>query len=255
MKTTVLADFSRFFLSAVFLLAAGAKLYMLNKPMESSFTNMILLFGHFWGLPLAIAVITAELAVGGLLLLKRFTRPAAAGATVLLMGFASYALYYRFGLHHRFGLDCGCFGGIIKSQLGVRTALRNLCLLVPAVLILTVSQKDPALRPPIRTRAQKEIQNLQTASDKRLAATGIGIMKYLILISASCLTLAAIASIATTHFSMAPAKTISSEHTPLISTLPIHKAANAVSVDQSEICANFARGGLIEPELRFSQYC
>jgi hypothetical protein len=56
-------------------------------------------------------------------------------AAVLLVGFASYALYYVYGLHGE-PLECGCFGGIIASQLGVKTALRNLALLVPAIIVL-----------------------------------------------------------------------------------------------------------------------
>jgi hypothetical protein len=32
-------------------------------------------------------------------------------------------------------LECGCFGGIIASQLGVKTALRNLALLMPALIV------------------------------------------------------------------------------------------------------------------------
>jgi hypothetical protein len=32
-------------------------------------------------------------------------------------------------------LECGCFGGIIASQLGVKTALRNLVLLVPVLVV------------------------------------------------------------------------------------------------------------------------
>ena len=55
-------------------------------------------------------------------------------AAVLLMGFAGYALYYVYGLHGE-PLECGCFGGIIASQLGVKTALRNLALLVPAIVV------------------------------------------------------------------------------------------------------------------------
>jgi hypothetical protein len=54
----------------------------------------------------------------------------------LLLGFAGYALYYRYGLGNAEGLECGCFGGIIGSQLGVTTALRNLALLIPAALII-----------------------------------------------------------------------------------------------------------------------
>jgi Methylamine utilisation protein MauE len=52
----------------------------------------------------------------------------------LLTGFAGYALYYVYVLHGE-PLECGCFGGIIASQLGVKTALRNLALLVPAVIV------------------------------------------------------------------------------------------------------------------------
>jgi hypothetical protein len=32
-------------------------------------------------------------------------------------------------------LECGCFGGILASQLGVSTALRNLVLLIPALIV------------------------------------------------------------------------------------------------------------------------
>jgi hypothetical protein len=66
--------------------------------------------------------------------LPRTTRVGAVLAAVLLMFFAGYALYYVYILHGE-ALECGCFGGIIASQLGVTTALRNLALLVPAVLV------------------------------------------------------------------------------------------------------------------------
>jgi len=33
-------------------------------------------------------------------------------------------------------LECGCFGNIIGSQLGVKTALRNLGLLIPVLIII-----------------------------------------------------------------------------------------------------------------------
>ena len=64
----------------------------------------------------------------------RTVRVGALCAAVLLVGFASYALYYVYGLHGE-PLECGCFGGIIASQLGVKTALRNLALLVPALVV------------------------------------------------------------------------------------------------------------------------
>ncbi|HWW77408.1 MAG TPA: hypothetical protein VNZ44_18545, partial [Pyrinomonadaceae bacterium] len=47
---------------------------------------------------------------------------------------AAYALYYVYVLHGE-PLECGCFGRLIASQLGVATALRNLALLVPCALV------------------------------------------------------------------------------------------------------------------------
>ena len=46
-------------------------------------------------------------------------------AALLLLGFSGFALYYVYVLHGD-PLECGCFGGIIGSQLGLSTALRNL---------------------------------------------------------------------------------------------------------------------------------
>jgi hypothetical protein len=56
-------------------------------------------------------------------------------SAALLVGFAGYALYYVY-VKHGEPLECGCFGGIIASQLGVKTALRNLALLIPAALVI-----------------------------------------------------------------------------------------------------------------------
>jgi len=53
---------------------------------------------------------------------------------LLLVGFSAFALYYVYVLHGE-PLECGCFGGIIASQLGVKTALRNLALLIPALVV------------------------------------------------------------------------------------------------------------------------
>jgi hypothetical protein len=55
-------------------------------------------------------------------------------AGVLLIGFSAFALYYVYVLHGE-PLECGCFGKIIGSQLGLTTALRNLALLVPTFLV------------------------------------------------------------------------------------------------------------------------
>src|SRR5205085_12686936 len=85
--------------------------------------------------PVAIIVIASELTAAALLIRPRTARAGAALAALLLAAFAAYALYYVYALHGE-PLECGCFGGIIASQLGVSTALRNLALLVPAALIL-----------------------------------------------------------------------------------------------------------------------
>jgi hypothetical protein len=52
----------------------------------------------------------------------------------LLIGFSAFALYYVYVLHGE-PLECGCFGRIIGSQLGLTTALRNLALLVPTLIV------------------------------------------------------------------------------------------------------------------------
>ena len=54
---------------------------------------------------------------------------------LMLVGFAGYALYYVYVLHGE-PLECGCFGKILASQLGVKTTFRNLALLIPALLVL-----------------------------------------------------------------------------------------------------------------------
>ena len=134
LKILVLA--SRFFLAALWLFAAGAKIYMGNDPVHSFFQNMKHLVAEQWALPLAIAVISAEIVAAALLLWPRTARAGAVWSALLLVGFAGYALFYRFGLGNAEGLECGCFGGIIGSQLGVTTALRNLLLLIPAALVI-----------------------------------------------------------------------------------------------------------------------
>jgi hypothetical protein len=131
-----LVQMSRFGIAALFIFAVGAKLYMLNNTQESFFKNMPYLVGERWALPVAIAIIVAELAAAALLIWPRTARIGGVWAAILLTGFAGYALYYRYGLNNAEGLECGCFGGIIGSQLGVTTALRNLALLIPAALVI-----------------------------------------------------------------------------------------------------------------------
>ena len=127
---------SRFGLAALFLFTAGAKLRILKtfagnvaELLSSAATNY-----ERWKWPATIAVIAAEVIAAGLLIVPRTVRLGAVVATLMLIGFSAFALYYVYILHGE-PLECGCFGGIIGSQLGLKTALRNLGLLVPALIV------------------------------------------------------------------------------------------------------------------------
>lgn len=126
----------RFGLAALFLFTAIAKLAIVNAFVKNM--GELLSSSGFdyqrWSWPATIVVIAAEIVTATLLLVPRTVRVGAICAGVLLVGFASYALYYVYALHGE-PLECGCFGGIIASQLGVKTALRNLALLVPVLLV------------------------------------------------------------------------------------------------------------------------
>ena len=131
-----LSRISRFFLAALFLFTAGAKLAVVKSFVENVgqlLSSSGLNYAR-WSWPVTIAVISIEVVVAILLLLPRTIRLGAVLGGLLLLGFACYALYYVYVLHGE-ALECGCFGGIIASQLGVTTALRNLALLIPVVLV------------------------------------------------------------------------------------------------------------------------
>ena len=126
----------RYGLAALFLFTALAKLAIINAFVKNM--GELLSSSGFnyqrWSWPATIVVIVAEITTALLLIFPRTVRIGALCAAVLLMGFASYALYYVYGSHGE-PLECGCFGGIIASQLGVKTALRNLALLIPAIVV------------------------------------------------------------------------------------------------------------------------
>lgn len=128
---------SRYGLAVLFLFTAVAKLAILKAFVKN--VGELLSASGFnyerWQWPATIVVIAAEIVTALLLIVPRTVRTGAVCAAVLLLGFAGYALYYVYGLHGE-PLECGCFGGIIASQLGVKTALRNLALLVPALIVL-----------------------------------------------------------------------------------------------------------------------
>ena len=126
----------RFGLAALFLFTAGAKLAILNTFVTNvaSLLSSASINYERWQWPATIAVIAAEIIAALLLLIPRTVRLGAIFAALLLVGFSAFALYYVYVLHGE-PLECGCFGGIIASQLGVKTALRNLGLLIPALLV------------------------------------------------------------------------------------------------------------------------
>jgi len=127
---------SRYGLAALFLFTAIAKLAIIHafvKNMGELLSSSGFDYGR-WSWPATIAVIVAEFITAILLIVPRTVRAGALCSAVLLIGFASYALYYVYALHGE-PLECGCFGGIIASQLGVKTALRNLALLIPVLAV------------------------------------------------------------------------------------------------------------------------
>lgn len=133
---TWLVRISRYGLALLFLLTAAAKLAIV-KAFVNNMSELLSASGfnyERWSWPATIVVILAEIVTALFLIVPRTVRLGALCAAALLIGFAVYALYYVYVLHGE-PLECGCFGGIIASQLGVTTALRNLALLVPALIV------------------------------------------------------------------------------------------------------------------------
>ena len=142
-----LARISRIGLAALFLFTAGAKLFIV-KAFAVNMSQLLAASGFddvTWMWPATIAVIVIEVIIAVLLLIPRTVRIGAICSAALLIGFAGFALYYVYALQGE-PLECGCFGGIIASQLGVQTALRNLLLLIPAILVFVgYRQPQPAV--------------------------------------------------------------------------------------------------------------
>ena len=132
----LLVQLCRFGLAGLFLFTAVAKL-IIAKAFATNVGELLSSsgFDHVrWMWPVTVAVIVLEIICALLLILPGTVRAGAMLGSVLLVGFAGYALYYVYVLHGE-PLECGCFGGIIASQLGIKTALRNLVLLIPAVIV------------------------------------------------------------------------------------------------------------------------
>ena len=131
-----LVHISRFALAALFLFTAGAKLWILTEfvgKVAELLSSMKFNYER-WQWPATIAVIVLEIIIAALLIVPRTVRLGAVAAGLLLMGFSGFALYYTYGLQGE-ALECGCFGNIIGSQLGVKTALRNLGFLIPVLIV------------------------------------------------------------------------------------------------------------------------
>lgn len=131
-----LVHFCRFGLAALFLLTAGAKIAIAKTfagNMAELLSSLKINYER-WQWPATVAVILVEIVIALLLLVPRTVRLGAVFAGLLLIGFSGFALYYVYVLHGE-ALECGCFGGIIASQLGVKTALRNLALLIPVLIV------------------------------------------------------------------------------------------------------------------------
>jgi len=159
-----LVQICRFGLAALFLFTAGAKLAILKifagnvaELLSSAAINY-----ERWRWPVTIGVIAAELIAALFLIVRRTVRLGALLAAVLLISFSAFALYYVYALHGE-PLECGCFGGIIGSQLGLKTALRNLALLIPAVIVFFGSGKKN--RPQKGTKGTEGI-SAQASSDR-----------------------------------------------------------------------------------------
>lgn len=132
----ILVHICRFGLAALFLFTAGAKLWILTEfvgKVAELLSSMKINYER-WQWPATIAVIVLEIVVAILLIVPRTVRLGAVAAGLLLIGFSAFALFYTYGLHGE-ALECGCFGKLIGSQLGVKTALRNLGLLIPALVV------------------------------------------------------------------------------------------------------------------------
>ena len=132
----LLVHICRFGLAVLFLFTAGAKLWILTEfvgKVAELLSSMKLNYER-WQWPVTIAVIAAELLAAILLIVPRTIRLGAVLSALLLIGFSAFALYYVYVLRGE-PLECGCFGNIIGSQLGIKTALRNLGLLIPAIIV------------------------------------------------------------------------------------------------------------------------
>src|SRR5947209_6914259 len=91
----------RFGLAALFLFAAGAKLWTVNEFVTkvASLLSSASINYERWQWPATIGVIGAEIVAAILLLIPQTARVGAIWSAVLLTGFSAFALYYVYILH------------------------------------------------------------------------------------------------------------------------------------------------------------
>src|SRR5258707_3087388 len=132
----LLGHIFRFRLAALVLFTAGAKLAILNTFVTNvaSLLSSAKINYERWQWPVTIAVIAAEIIAALLLLIPRTVRLGAILAALLVVRVSVLALYYVYVLHGE-PLECGCFGTIIGGQLGVKTAVGNLAVLIPVLVV------------------------------------------------------------------------------------------------------------------------
>ena len=122
---------SRLGLAALFLYAAYAAL---SNPYEFVPNISSLVARGRGAIVASIAIVLFEIIAVVLLIIPRTARIGGWWATLLLFSFTVYPLYYLY----IFGggeLECSCFGGIIASERGASTVVRNVILLIVSTTV------------------------------------------------------------------------------------------------------------------------
>src|SRR5262245_58933098 len=108
---TGLVHLCRFGLAALFLFAAGAKLWTIHDfaAKVASLLSSSSINYERWQWPATVGIIAAEILAAVLLLVSPTVKLGAIWSAILLIGFSAFALYYVYVVHGE-ALECGCFG-------------------------------------------------------------------------------------------------------------------------------------------------
>ena len=132
----IAALLSRFGLAALFIYAVAAAL---SSPYEFVSYMSSLVVGGRGAIYVSLAVVLTEAIAAILLMIPRTARLGGYWTAVLLLSFTIYPLYHQY-IFGGGSFECKCFGGIIASQRGIVTPVRNLMLLLPAVMVIVSSR-------------------------------------------------------------------------------------------------------------------